>query len=159
FPQQNASWTDLSISGGVLYASLGTANGTTGVNGVFHSTNYFVANDSTQPPSWVSGTADLTAANNYPILPLMDSRLGNYPFGQPSTNDSGNTRISVSGSTITVLITRPIEVAPPILFQGQLSFTFLNLLQSTDGGVTWNAIAAPPNFTNHNEGFYATAIV
>src|SRR5207244_4059602 len=114
FPQQDVSWTDLALSGGTLYAALGTsdfsagvAGGGSGANGVYHLVNPTTADNSLNPPMWLIGIPSFTPATDFPVIPQADNRLDNFPVPVAPAPKFANFRMSVSGSTILAAIAYP----------------------------------------------------
>ena len=158
FPQQSISWTDLALSGGNLYAALGTAESDFN-NVVYHLTNPTTADNSTNPPLWLIGDRNLTSALDFPRIPQPNNQVENW-FFLPLQN-YGNIRMSVNGNTILAAIARPTDFPLPLNppHSPENTHSFFTLLESTDGGVTWGLFGTqPPNYMA-SEGHYATAML
>lgn len=146
FPQQNISWTDLALIGGNLHASLGTSTGAA-VNGVYHITNPTNADNSNNPPTWFVGIPSSSPTTDFPVFPIPDNRLHNFPF----TALNGNIRMTNVGTTLYAAITNSSTALPG-------PHQFLQVLQSTDQGLTWTQVSPQPSNYMANNGFYASAI-
>jgi autotransporter-associated beta strand protein len=130
FPQFFAVWSDLAISGGTLYAALGTPFPFNPDNGVFRCPN-----PASGAPVWYVGDG------------AVDSEVaGEYPTGVTGHLD-GNVKLTVTGTTIFAANTNPGT-------QG-----LLDIQVSSNGGVTWAAVkTAPVNYLG-NQGWYDSSIV
>ncbi|MSQ93475.1 MAG: hypothetical protein EXR98_02840, partial [Gemmataceae bacterium] len=142
FPQHNIAWSDVVLSGGILYAALGTHTGS-GINAVYYLTNPAVVDNGNNSPKWYLNDPNLTPAFNYPIFPQLDRRLATFPLNQNPA--FGNIRITASGSMIYATVT------------DSSSQSLRTMQTSVNGGVTWAGFTMPANYQANN-GFYASAM-
>ena len=138
FPQKDADWTSLALSGGVLYASQGAADPgmSTGVNEVYHLTNPEAVDNSANPPTWYVGTPDLTSALDYPIVTQPNSQLSNFAAATTALDvwNPGNGNIQIQSTSANTIIATITYGALPKQPPGLDSHTIKSLFDQGDRG-------------------------
>ncbi len=132
FPQANATWSDILLLGGTLYAALGESNQPnfvvtgsgppTVVSQAVRNGVYWTTNPTSNTPAWTLGGGN------------VDARSGGFPVGDPVNGPprNGYIKLAGSGTTIYASVVNPAN--------GQL----LDIQKSTDGGRNWSATGAVP---------------
>jgi autotransporter-associated beta strand protein len=151
FPAQGASWSDLQLIGGVLYAAMGTSLGTNELGGTVNAV-YRCANPASAAPIWFigDGAVDSETSGEFPSLLTDGTRKGN-----------GNIKFTVvqhvnaSGVTITDIY----AVISHDGFNPLGDFSLYEIRKSTDGGVTWGTTVNPTINYLSNQGDYDSTIV
>jgi autotransporter-associated beta strand protein len=159
FPQTNATWSDLLMIGGVLYAALGesdqqhfippTTTGTFPLQQAVRNGVYKTNNPRSDQPRWAMG-----------LIGAIDTRPGGqaqFPIGTvetPGGERNGYIKIAGGGNTVWAIVTHPFFAPAPNLP--------LDLQYSLDGGNNWTQVTnLPPNLfgpPGQQQGRYNIAI-
>jgi autotransporter-associated beta strand protein len=147
FPQSNATWSDLTLVGGTLFAALGPSRGTAN-SGVF-----WTSNPISSSPVWYVGNP----FSGTPPVVTPDARSGNeFPTGAAGNAVNGTIKISgVPGAPPGSTNFGPTVYAAVANPNG----TLLNIFVTTDGGLDWSPVQATPANYLSSQGGYDNVIL
>ncbi len=154
FPQTNATWSDVALSGGMLFAALGSASGpNSGDNAV-----YVCANPTSNTPSWIvggfptargAGTIKIAVAGG--TLYAASATTGGVLLDIQTSTDGGATWMAVPTAPSNYLGTQGnydnaiVAVnASTVIVGGEETSAVTHaghVLETTDGGMTWTDIS------------------